>query len=157
MAKSKKVITQKQAPKKEPVTPNAPETPEPEAIITHVIDLNGGNVIRVFDLGPLFGVEKQGSTIDLIAKDGVSHFFRRSGTNIAYSSNGFTIKPEDSAAYVTIEEVEEVCYEISEADRTRAQDALKEDEHKLDTGKAPEGNPVGVLQPPAPREERTEE
>lgn len=153
MKSSKKVITQKKpAPKTEPVS-NAPDAQEAEDVVTHFIDLNGGNVIRVFDLGPLFGIEKQGSTIDLIAKDGVSHFFRRSGTNIAYSSNGFTVKPEDSQAYVTIEEVEEICHEITEADRDRAKEALNEDKHAIDTGKAPEGNPVGTLLPPAPREE----
>lgn len=152
MATSKKVITKKPAPKSAKAESEAPVTPEQEAPVTHIIDLNGGNIIRVFDLGPLFGIEKQGSTIDLIAKDGVSHFFRRSGTNIAYSSNGFSIKPGDSEAYVTIEEVEAECHEITDADRDRAKEALNEDKHKAQTGAVPDGNPVGILQPPTPRE-----
>jgi hypothetical protein len=124
-------------------TPDAPET--------QLIDVHSGHTIRVFDVGPLFGVENAPTgTVDFIPKDRVLGYFRRSGHNIVYHNRGFGPRPEDPAANVTIEEVEDLCTEVTETERQIARDEVNR-EKAAEPGQ-PETHNAGELQPPAPRE-----
>jgi len=134
-----KKLAKKPAKKQEPEAPEAPET--------LLIDQHSGQIIRVFDLGAVFGVEKSTGSVDLIAKDRARNAFRRSGSNIVFSPMGFDTPPADSAAYVTIEEVEDICTEVTEQAREHAKSALTEDERKQPEGGAP-STQLGRLEPP---------
>lgn len=138
--------------KKKSTKPVAVETPDaPEAQETQLIDVHSAHQIRVFDMGPLFGVENAPTgTVDLIPKDRVLGYFRRSGTNIAYHNRGFGPRPEDPAANVTIEEIEEICTELTDTERQIAQDEVNRE--KTTPPDQPLTYNAGELQPPAPRE-----
>ena len=154
MATSKK-STKKLVKRAKPAPPKAEnaatDAPEQEAPETLLYEVNGNKAIRVLHPEAVVFVEKNDGTIDLVAKDRIPYFFRRSSNDIAYSPQGFDVVPEDSAAYVTIEEIEAELTEVSEGDRERAQEAQHEDEHRE---KAPDSSVhhAGVLTPPTPRE-----
>jgi hypothetical protein len=146
MSKKSKTIQKKARAKQ---TEDAPEQPE-----VLLYEVNGGKAIRVFDQGALFAVEKNDGTIDLFAKDRVSYFFRKSGHDLKYSPQGYDVRPEDPKANVTIEELEEECSELTDADRERVAGGL-EDGGAKGVDQSHSTN-LGVLEPPI-RDEKADD
>lgn len=130
------------------LTKKQPATATEDKPETQLLDGNSGQTIRIADLGACFGIEATTGTVHVVFKDRVSNLFRRSGHNVVFRDRGFDIAPDNSQAYCTIEELEEICTVVEASTREQAKEALNESENKAAAGDTGASSRLGELQPP---------